>query len=198
MTEYNNITFVKSGEAFDSKKLDDGVVVFVTCSPNSTFATSQIPEVEKKDIYFRENNCTVFFVTNEETSNNDFLYDPEDQIAGLTEELSTAKNIGINIIYFSVKDGEMEQLLIKESPDDSEDWGSVIEQFVINYNNIDPDEGLTWRWGQQVPYQAEFKCIECGHVEPYIKDKVFKVCPVCLSGEPDGPSDHSDGYWLEE
>lgn len=176
--------------------LDDNFIyVFITVKAGSEFANRNIAEFANAHIFLSENDTKVFFLTETLESNPDYIQDKDHVIANMSESLNGAKNVGDNILFCNVVEDKLNLLQIKEAPDIAEDWSEVVSQFIRNFKDSEPDEGLLWRWGQIIPESGEYTCVDCGHVEEFVEGQVFPICDVCLSGEIDGPSTPSEGFW---
>ncbi len=78
--------------------------------------------------------------------------------------------------------------------DKKENWAEIMQIFLANYSDTELDDGY-YKWGQVVPEDGEFLCKDCGYILDLKEGDIFPICEVCLSGEPEGPSTPSQGYW---
>lgn len=196
MAKIENVVCSKGGKNLDIAKLPDGLFVVFTCDSDSDFIKKQLPLFSSKSRYFEENDCSVFFVVGDKDPKKEgVLFDQNGEIVDLVEDLKNKDDVGENLLIFSKKGEEIEFSELKETPENEYDWTENVEYLVKNFHNNEPDDSNLWRWGQLVPQDGDYLCVDCGYIEEMKKGQTFPICVVCLSGEVDGPSGPGEGYW---
>jgi rubrerythrin len=74
------------------------------------------------------------------------------------------------------------------------DWYKAIKTFEVNFDEREPTNKM-YKWGQQVPYDTEIICNNCGYIDNAHVDSVYGICPVCQSGLPESPTEPEIEFW---
>jgi hypothetical protein len=185
--------FSSNKQNFDISNLKDGLVVFLTAAPDSDFATTQMEYLKNTDL--SNLPISIYFLTDSETENPDFVIDENREIANLSEKIKDQKKLQENILVLTKKDGELKYGDTKESPDNQFNWIEALVSVAKNFGESEADSEGFYKWGQLVPETGEYLCKDCGFVLELEAGVIFPICEVCISGEPDGPSGPSEGYW---
>lgn len=184
---------LKNQSIIEPNSLEDGLVAVFTTKIDSDFAKKQLENLSK--IYLGD--IKVYFLTTESgTSESEFfLSDPNRELINQADYLKAKSNVSENLVIFKKTGSEFQYLVHKENPEHQYDWMPTVSEFAINYANTSPDDKGLWKWGQIVPEDGEYLCVDCGFIESFVAGTVFPVCEVCLSGEPAGPSGAEVAFW---
>ena len=198
MLKIQSLTRLKTKQNIDMKTLPDGIMAVFTGSLDSKLATTVLDNIEENYDKYQELGLSVFFATQDdlETDSQAILYDPNREFASTCSILSKKQDQCDALIIFEKKGTELTHLYTRENPEYKYDWIAHIIGMATNYQNPEPDAQNLWRFGQRVTKPGEYLCVDCGYIDSFDIGDIFPVCEVCLSGDPDGPTDGPEqGYW---
>lgn len=104
-------------------------------------------------------------------------------------------NIEDIIIFAEKKDTALKYVSVRPRPEPKYDWIEIATIFGSHYVTPTPLNNGNWGWGQIVQQEGEYLCIDCGYIEHLKVGSLFPFCEVCLSGDPNGPSELTEGHW---
>jgi hypothetical protein len=158
---------------FNINDLSDGLYAMFVGSKDFTAEFSEI--YSSKETEFLKHSAKVVFLESSDLglSNVNFTKD--------------------NLVFVSKNGDSLVYLIHKENPEKDTDWLDVSLAFFENYEKSEPDNNL-WKWGQIVPEDGDYLCVDCGYIETLSKGQIFPICEVCLSGEPAGISGPREGF----
>jgi rubrerythrin len=191
-----SITLLSDNSNFGPNSIKTDLVAFFTCNPDSDFAKTQQQNLQQiSDL--EQYNISVFFVLNQNSDQvlKNFIVDENNEIAKLSPKLASKKNPGQNLILCKIENDQFVYLDTKENPENKHNWIQAMLEVSKNYTQTDPDSNGYYKWGQMVPENGEYLCIDCGYIEEFVAGSVFPICEVCLAGEPGGPSETNQGFW---
>jgi hypothetical protein len=198
MTPFSTITRLKTKEAIKLNDLPDGIVAIFTGSLDSKLATTVLNQIEENFSKYQDHNLSVFFATRDdiETDSLALLYDPKSEFASQCSILCKKQDQCEALLYFKKEGSEIKHLYTRERPEYKHDWIEQIIGFSNNFSDTKPDVNNYWRFGQVVTQAGEYLCVDCGYIETFKIGDIFPICEVCLSGDPEGPTDGPhQGYW---
>ena len=198
MSHTLSLTRLKTKESIDLATLPDGILAIFTGSLDSKLATTVLDKIEENYDKYQDHGLSIFFATQDdlETDSLALLYDPYREFANMCRILSKKQDQSDALIIFEKKGTELTHLYTRENPEYKYDWISHVIGMATNYQNTQPDEKNLWRFGQRVTKAGEYLCVDCGYIDSFDVGDIFPVCEVCLSGDPDGPTDGPEqGYW---
>jgi hypothetical protein len=149
---------------------------------------NQISDYKSK---LEQNSASVMLV-NQGESTLGFSTDGDGFLKELVPGLS--KDYGENLIIFKIENGKLVFKELKKAPNPNTNWAEALYQYTLNYTQSEPENNY-YKWGQIVPENGEYYCKDCGFVLNLEKGQLFPICESCLSGEPDGISGPTEGYW---
>jgi hypothetical protein len=124
------------------------------------------------------------------------VYDPKGELASQCKVLGKKNDQCEAILYFRKSGDSIVHLYTRERPELKYNWVQEICGFAQNAMKNTTDDKNLWRFGQNVMTAGEYLCVDCGYIETFKVGDVFPVCEVCLSGDPEGPTDGPEqGYW---
>ncbi|MBC7472145.1 MAG: hypothetical protein H7196_02680 [candidate division SR1 bacterium] len=198
MLHLKTITRLQTRESLNLANLPDGIVAIFTGSLNSKLATSIVNQIEDNYDKFFGLKLSVFFATRDdvETDSNAVIYDPKGELASQCNILCKKNDQCEAILYFRKSGDFIEHLYTREKPEIKYNWITEVCGFAQNALDMNPDKNGLWKFGQTVTKAGEYLCVDCGYIETFKEGDVYPVCEVCLSGDPEGPTDGpNQGYW---
>lgn len=192
-----SLKYTSSGSEFKIQNIPDGLVAVFSTSTDSNFIKDQNNKLQPLSTKLKEQGIEVFFVTAQELQTDipNFILDENSEILNLVKSLNDKQKSGENLVLFKKEGGTLTYLVHKEKPEHQYNWITVIDDFSINYVNPNPDDKNLYKWGQVVPEDGDYLCVDCGFIESFSAGDIFPVCEVCLSGEPAGPTSSDGAYW---
>jgi hypothetical protein len=198
MSHFQTLTRLKTRENISFSEVPDGTIAIITGSLESKLATIILNQIEDSYDKYSDLKLSVFFATRDdlETDSLAVLHDPNGEISSQCKILCKKNDQCEAILYFR-KDGDnIKHLYTREKPELKYNWVDEICGFAKNALDTNPDDKNLWRFGQSVSKAGEYLCVDCGYIETFKEGNVFPICEVCLSGDPEGPTDGTDqGYW---
>jgi hypothetical protein len=198
MSSFETVTRLKTREKVNLNELPDGILAVFTGSLDSKLATTVLNQIEENYNEYQKHNLSVFFATQDdlETNSSSLLYDPNREIANMCSVLCKKNDQCEALLYFKKEGNSVTHLYTREQPQHTYNWVEQVIGFAQNYQNTEPDANNLWRFGQKVTKAGEYLCVDCGYIESFKEGDIYPVCEVCLSGDPEGPTDGPhQGYW---
>jgi hypothetical protein len=198
MLHLQNMTRLKTRETLDLANMPDGIIAIFTGSMDSKLATTVLNQIEDNYDKFETLKLSVFFATRDEieTDSEAVIYDPKGELASQCKVLCKKNDQCEALLYFRKNGDTIEHLYTRERPETKYNWVSEICGFAQNAMDTNPDSKGLWKFGQRVTKAGEYLCIDCGYIETFKEGDIYPVCEVCLSGDPEGPTDGPEqGYW---
>ncbi|MEM1312250.1 MAG: hypothetical protein AAGF07_02185 [Patescibacteria group bacterium] len=188
------LSYLSDQTAFNLKDLSEEVLAVFTVDPGTDFANKTQSLLDSKKTELGQKKVKVIFLTTEGSSESiDFILDSNQELLNMASEVQNKK--GENLILFKLDGDNLKYLVHKDAPEHEYDWIKVISDFADNYANPEPNDQNMYKWGQIVPEDGDYLCIDCGYIGSFNAGDIFPVCEVCLSGEPAGPTSSDGGYW---
>jgi hypothetical protein len=198
MSYLETITLLKTKQKLNLSELPDGVLAVFTGSLDSKLATTVLNDIEENYSQYQKHNLSVFFATQDdlETDSLALLYDPNRELANSCSILCKKNDQCEALLYFEKKGDQVRHLYTREQPQHTYNWIEQIIGFAENFQSTTPDQNNLWRFGQKVIQPGEYLCVDCGYIESFKEGDIYPICEVCLSGDPEGPTDGpNQGYW---
>ena len=192
-----SLLVLSNNSPFDLSQVSQELVAVFTVEPGTDFTNKLTAELDGRKAELEAKNIIVLFATSNSgtTDRADFLLDSEKSLTQKVDSLKGKSNPGENLIIFK-KDGEdLKYLVHKENPEHEYEWITVVSDFADNYFNPNPNDQKLYKWGQIVPEDGDYLCVDCGYIASFEAGDIFPVCEVCLSGEPAGPTSSDGAYW---
>jgi hypothetical protein len=198
MLHLKTITRLQNCETLDLANIPDGVITIFTGSLDSKFATTVLNQIEDNYNKYEALKLSIFFATRDdvETDSMAVIFDPKGDIASQCKVLCKKNDQCEAILYFKKSGDIIEHLYTREKPQIKYNWIEEVCGFAKNNMDINPDNKGYWKFGQTVNKAGEYLCVDCGYIETFKEGDIYSVCEVCLSGDPEGPTDGPEqGYW---
>ena len=188
-----SLSLLSDQSNFSFANVSQELVAVFTLTPGSDFGLKVQEGLNSKISELESKNIKVILVSSESgEGDTNWVLDLDGEIISQAENIKN-KN-GENLVLFK-KDGEsLKYLVHKDAPEHEYDWIKVVSDFADNFFNPEPENGA-YKWGQVVPEDGDYLCIDCGYIGTFSAGEVFPVCEVCLSGEPAGPTSADGAYW---
>lgn len=167
----------------DISEIKDGITSILVLTKDSDLHQEVTKKMQKNDV-----------------DDSLYLVDIEDQESKLISSLQSIEQIKKDLktdclIFLNKKAGSLEYISHRPKPESKYDWLDVAKAFKEHYGMSEADDSGYWRWGQIVPEDGEYLCLDCGYIEDLSAGEIFPVCEVCLAGDPEGPLSVRDGFW---
>ncbi len=159
-----------------------GKLIFVfTSEEGSDFRSSQESSLNESYSELEELGVSNFFAT-------------QSEVESASSEVEGKVDSENSLVIFE-NDGGLKLAEVVQDISVDDNWVEIIKTYSENYKSNDPDDDNMYKWGQVVPEDGEYLCVDCGYILELKEGQVFPICEVCLSGLPEGPSGPEKGYW---